>query len=108
MLNMIFLHGGWLECFQHVEHDADLHACMHACAQGRVGLALELLTALGEECCALERKRRTAVMPILVRRSAEVLGLVSGALTGKLGPGDDASLCFSSRPDVLQAAGIGP
>lgn len=50
-----------------------------------MALALELLTALAEEGSALERKRHTAVMPILVRRSAEVLALVSGALSGKLG-----------------------
>ena len=64
----------------------------HACAQGRAALALGLLTAVAEEGSALERKRHTAVMPILVRRSAEVLSLVSTALSGK--PGE---LQFSAR-----------
>ena len=58
-----------------------------ACMQGKVALGLEVLTALAEEGSALARKRRNEVLPILVRRSAEVLALVSAAMTGRLSPG---------------------
>jgi hypothetical protein len=57
--------------------------------QGRTGLGLELLTALAEEGDALDRRRRTALVPLLVRRSPEVFGLLSQILSGQLTAGKD-------------------
>ena len=77
-----------------------------ACMQGKVGLGLEVLTALAEEGSALERRRRNEVLPVLVRRSAEVLALVSAATTGRLGQGNPAAVCCAHYSALLRFAGL--
>lgn len=57
------------------------------CSQGNTALGLELLTSLAEEGDALERRRRAALLPILMRRSPDVLNLLGRALSGHLAAG---------------------
>lgn len=70
-----------------------------------MALGLEVLTALAEEGSALERRRRNEVLPVLVRRSAEVLALVSAAMTGRLGQGEVPKLYLDALSLVQHTAG---
>lgn len=97
------------------------HACWMTCdwlsAQGKAVLGLELLAALAEEGDCLDRRRRTALLPLLARRSPEVFGLLSQALSGHLTAGRNPAPCShiltcmlpsvplqrSSRPGALSS-----
>lgn len=49
--------------------------------QGRAQTGFELLTALAEEGDNLERRRRTALLSVLIRRSCDVFTLLTRGLS---------------------------
>ncbi|CAL8466105.1 g5641 [Coccomyxa elongata] len=67
--------------------DALISDAMRIASTGGVRLGLDVLKALAEEGDGLERRRRNALLPVLIRRCPEVCGLVGQALSGKLTAG---------------------
>jgi hypothetical protein len=70
-------------------------------SQGKVETSFYLLTALAEEGDVLERRRRTALLPALMRRSRDVFGLLETILAApQIGQHLEAILCckYPSMP----------